>query len=103
MKEEKQMCTIRERIQHALDTSDWSEDSYDTLIALAYFMGREEAVRILSGKYSKAFELQRRRAEKCRYYKMADAVIGKKIDIAAGLVVEDSNVTQEFGDDLTAL
>ena len=53
-KEEKKM-TINERIKQAIENFDSETDNLDKIIALAYFIGREEATNEISDKVNAIF------------------------------------------------
>lgn len=93
--------TIRERVKIALDNCDCEKDDMNKLVALAYYMGREEATRQISDKYSAILEAQHQRAEACRYHKMAAAIVGDKHYIYSGDYSGD--MTAAFGNDVTEL
>lgn len=69
------MTTIRERVKMALENHDFETDNLDKLIALAYFMGQEEATRRISDRYNAHLAAQHKRAEACRYHKMAAEIV----------------------------
>ena len=96
------MKTVRNRIKEAvykLDNKD--DDTLDKLLAIAYYMGREEATKEISDKYNALLAEQRRRAEQRRYYKMAREIIGESQMIYSPDYAGEMGST--FGDDLTAL
>lgn len=96
------MKTARNRIKEAVHKSDnKDDDTLDKLLAIAYYMGREEATKEISDKYNALLAEQRRRAEQCRYYKMAREVIGESQMIYSPDYAGEIGST--FGDDLTAL
>lgn len=97
-----QARTVRNRIKEAVYSSDDKEDDkLDKLLALAYYMGREEATREVSNKYNAVLEAQRQRAEACRYHKMAAAIVGDvKFVYSPNYAGE---VTATFGNDETEL
>lgn len=68
--------TIIERVRQCVDSLDCSSDTVEKLVALAYYIGREEATREISDKYKKLIQEQRKRAENCRYKHMANNIIG---------------------------
>lgn len=45
------------------------------MVLAAYWMGREEATKSVSDEYSSVLKGIKRRADKCRYHKMANDVI----------------------------
>ena len=80
---------------------DMESDSLNKLLALAYYIGREEATRETSDKYNAVLEAQRKRAEACRYYKMAAAIIGDVKAVYSPDYAGEMSLT--FGDDVTEL
>ena len=74
--------TIIERVKSVVhsdvDLCSTGTASIEKMIAMAYWMGREEAARQVSDMYSKHIAEQRERAEKCRYRHMAEAVVGNE-------------------------
>ncbi len=94
--------TVRNRIKEAVYADkDMESDSLNKLLALAYYMGREEATRETSDKYSAVLAEQRKRAEACRYYKMAAAIIGDVKAVYSPDYAGEMSLT--FGDDATEL
>lgn len=97
-----QTRTVRNRIKEAIyNSEDKEDDTIDKLLALAYYMGREEATRETSDKYNAVLEAQRKRAEACRYYKMAAAIIGDVKAVYSPDYAGEMSLT--FGDDVTEL
>lgn len=72
--------TIIERVKSVVhsdvDLCSTGTASIEKMIAMAYWMGREEAARQVSDMYNAHLAEQRKRAEKCRYRYMAEAVVG---------------------------
>lgn len=68
--------TINERIKKAIENFSGDEDSIDKIIALAYFIGREDATKEISDKVNAVFAEQKERAKACRYSNMAMSVQG---------------------------
>lgn len=94
--------TVRDRIKEAVYADkDMESDNLNKLLALAYYMGREEATRETSDKYNAVLEAQRKRAEACRYYKMAAAIIGNFKAVYSPDYAGEMSLT--FGDDVTEL
>lgn len=85
--------TLINRVKHACDNCDMEVDSVDKLIAFAYYMGREEATRYVSDKYSAHIARQRERADACRYKHMAAAIVGP----------ERYLYTPDYGQEMTGL
>ena len=91
--------TIIERIEKAIKNYDAEKDSIDKVIAMAYFIGREQATKELSDKIAKVFEEQKKRALKSRYHNIAMNVQGNisyvySADYSQGM-------TESFGSDET--
>lgn len=95
------MKTIKTRINQALHLQLDGTDSIDKIIAIAYYMGAEAAVKQHSDKVNAVFRAQKERAEVCRYHKLAMQIQGD-VDY-----VYDSHhagdITATFGDDETDL
>lgn len=68
--------TIIEKVRQCVNALDCEKDSIEKVIALAYYIGKEEATREVSDTYKKLIQEQRERAAECRYKHMANAVIG---------------------------
>lgn len=93
--------TIIERIKKALDNLDCEEDNLDKLIALAYYIGREEATKEISDKYNAVLAEQRERADASRYHLLAHKIIGDTRYIHSGDYAQD--IKTMFGGDKTEL
>lgn len=91
--------TVIERIAECKKCTDFNADTVEKLIALAYFIGREEATREMSDKYNAIFKEQRLRANDCRYHRMAMNVIGNTNYIYSPDYAGDVKTT--FGSDET--
>ena len=83
--------TINERITNAIENFSADTDNIDKIIALAYFIGREDAAKELSDKVNAVFAEQKKRAKACRYSNMAMRVQG---DI-------DHVYSQDYSQDMT--
>lgn len=70
--------TYLERIKEIVKTADMEQDNAEKLVALAYWYGRESATRAVSDRYAEHIAQQHRRAEECRYAKMAARIVGKE-------------------------
>lgn len=81
---------------------DLETDSWEKLVYLAYYIGREEATKEVSDKYRAHLKAQTERANACRYHNMAVAILGN-----GKSYIYTSDYGQEmkkiFGDDVTAL
>lgn len=93
--------TVIERIRKAVDNLNCEEDNLDKLIALAYYIGREEATREVSDKYNAVLAEQRERADNCRYHNLAHQIIGSVRYIPTGDYAQTMKST--FGSDETEL
>lgn len=94
--------TVRTRIKEAVDNcKDMEGDNLDKLLAVAYYMGREEATREVSDKYNAHLAAQHERAEACRYYKMAAAIVGPEKFLYCPDYAGEMSAT--FGNDATEL
>ena len=93
--------TINERIKTALSEFDCEKDDINKLVALAYYIGREEAAKELADKYNALLKEQRARATACRYYRMALDVLGDVEYIYSLDYYRD--MTSTFGADKTDL
>ena len=73
------MTTILDRINQATAavTANNASD-LDKLIAWAYWIGQEHATVTVSDEYAALIQEQRQRAANCRYYRMANAIIGEQ-------------------------
>lgn len=93
--------TINERVKQCIAEMDCEKDSIEKLVALAYFIGKEEATREVSDSYKKLIQEQRKRAENCRYKHMANKIIGDQDYIYFGDY--DCGMIGCFGDDETEI
>ena len=94
--------TIIERIKNAIENhNNWSEDNIDKLIAVAYYIGREEATRQVSDAYTAHISKQKARAAKCRYKHMAAEIVGPENHLYFGDYAME--FSQSFGQDDTSL
>lgn len=94
--------TLRTRVKEAIgNCKDMEDDSLDKLLAIAYYMGREEATREVSDKYNAHLAAQHERAEACRYYKMAAAIVGPEKFLYCPDYAGEMSAT--FGNDATEL
>lgn len=91
--------TILEKIAACKACTDFEHDSIEKLIAIAYWIGREEATREISDKYNDLIRDQRRRAAECRYHKMAAEIVGDISYIYSSDYAGD--ITETFGSDQT--
>ena len=82
-------------------TWDFDTDNVAKLVIIAYYIGREEATRRVSDCYTNLIADMRKRAAKCRYYRMANKVIGPYDHLYFDDYSQD--MTETFGDDLTDL
>lgn len=92
--------TCMELLQKALG-SDLDEDSVGKLIAIAYYIGREEATKRIIDRHNEIINEQRKRAAKSRYHNFADSIIGDCPFIYSGDY--SGNVTATFGSDATSV
>jgi hypothetical protein len=90
-----------ERIMEALRSHHMKDDSIESLLATAYWMGREAEAKILGDKMSKHIASQRKRAKDCRYHKMAESVVGTEQFIYSPNY--EPLMTNEFGNDETKI
>ena len=87
--------TIIERVKSAIKASDYENDSLNKLIAMAYYMGREDATRRVSDDYTALIAEQNKRADECRYSRMAQNCWGQELYPSHGLCRRhDRNVRQ---------
>jgi len=74
--------TILERVKSIVSSDiDLSEDkpaTIEKMIYAAYYIGREESARRLSDMYNAHIEEQRKRAQACRYHRLAETIIGEE-------------------------
>lgn len=95
---------IKDRVKQAVENAQMDEEltkDIDKLIAMAYYIGQEEAARHVADKYTKLIAEQNKRADECRYHVMAHSIVG---DVK---YIYDTNyrgeMTSTFGDDETEL
>lgn len=93
--------TILQRIKAALNDFDCSRDDLNKIIALAYYIGKEEATRQVSNEYVQLIKEQRTRADNCRYKNLANKIIGEQNYIYFGDY--DQAMTGLFGSDETEI
>lgn len=93
--------TIIERVKECVKNLECEKDSTEKIIALAYYIGKEEATREVSDSYKKLIREQRKRASECRYKHMAEKVIGDQNYIYFGDY--DGAMTGLFGSDDTKI
>lgn len=92
--------TIKERIKQAINNGEaFQDDCIDKLIAMAYYIGKEEATKTICDKSQEVFASQVERAKECRYHKMAMQVQGDVKMISSYDYRQD--MTKTFGDDET--
>lgn len=93
--------TVIERVKECVKSLECEKDTTEKLIALAYYIGKEEATREVSDAYTKLIQEQRKRADKCRYKHMAEKIIGSQNYIYFGDY--DMAMTGIFGSDDTKI
>ena len=93
--------TVKEKILSIVDKFDCEVDDWYKLVAMAYYIGKEQGVKEISDKYTALLAEQRKRADKCRYNKMAHRVIGDVKYIYHSDYSGD--MTEMFGNDETKL
>lgn len=91
--------TVLEKVRQCVENLDCEKDTAEKLIALAYYIGKEEATREVSDSYKKLLKDQRSRAENCRYKHMAAKIIGDQKYIYFPDYAQD--MTGLFGSDKT--
>ena len=71
------MTNYMNYIKNIINTeTEMDKDSIEKLVKIAYYMGREEAAREVSDKYSDHIAEQKQRASECRYHNMAAEIVG---------------------------
>ena len=94
--------TILERVKgimHSdIDLSDEKPASIEKMIYMAYWIGREESARRVSDMYNQHIKEQRERAKACRYYHLAETIVGEERYLYSADYAGD--VTGAFGSDL---
>ena len=70
--------TVIERIAECKKCTDFNADTVEKLIALAYYIGREEATREISDKYNAVFKDQKVRANNYLSAKRIVAILSEK-------------------------
>ena len=93
--------TVKERIERALENREMESDSIDKIIALAYYMGREQAAKEVCDSAKAIFAGQRKRAAESRYHNFAMAIQGNIDYIYHPDYAGD--MTAEFGSDRTVI
>lgn len=95
----------KDRIKQIVNNrdTDMSEDSdtWEKLVKLAYWMGRESATKETSDKYVKLIAMQNERAKKTRFIHLARQIIGDQEYIYCPDY--DGFYTGVFGNDNTNL
>lgn len=99
--EEPAEMTIVERIKKAVKNLDCETDNIDKLVALAYYIGREDATREISDKYNAVLAEQRKRADSSRFHNLANEIIGNTRYIHSSDYSQDMKTM--FGSDKTKL
>ena len=70
------MTNYMNYIKNIINTeTEMDKDSIEKLVKIAYYMGREEAAREVSDKYSDHIAEQKQRASECRYHNMAAEIV----------------------------
>ena len=90
---------IKNRIKQAIHNFNGNADNIDTLIAIAYFMGREDAAKNICDDVHDIFAKQIERANNCRYSKMAMTIQGGKTRSYSPDYAGE--ISKTFGDDET--
>lgn len=98
--------TVKEKIMNIVfasnhDGYDMDTDDWRKLVAMAYYLGRENATKEVSDKYSELIHNQRKRASECRYKNMVNKIIGDRDYIYFSDYA--GNMTSSFGSDETNL
>lgn len=70
--------TVIEKVKQCVANLDCEKDTVEKIIALAYYIGKEEATRRVSNEYRHLIKEQRERANNCRYKHMANEIIGDR-------------------------
>lgn len=94
---------IKQKIKQIVATVTYDGEAVDTqrnkLIALAYYIGREEGVKRICDKHAAKIAAMRVKARSCRYHNMSHAVI----DAGGQDIIYDADyagdMTATFGDD----
>jgi hypothetical protein len=93
--------TVKERIEKALENREMETDSIDKIIALAYYLGREQAAKEVCNSAKQIFTEQQKRAAESRYHNFAMAIQGNINYIYHPDYAGD--MTAEFGSDRTVI
>ena len=88
--------TCADRIKYAIENADMSNTSFDKLIALAYWMGRESAAKDIIDKHNNITIDQTDRAAASRYKGSARKIIGTPFIYSSDY---NQDMTKEFGSD----
>ena len=72
--------TIAERVRSIVNSqvnlTDEVPAGIEKMIYMAYYMGREDATREISDRYTALIREQQKRAQECRYHNLAAAIVG---------------------------
>jgi ABC-type Fe3+-citrate transport system substrate-binding protein len=97
------MTTIKEMVTTAVKTADYENDNIKKIIAIAYHMGRESAVKETLDTHNTKVSKARAKAKSIRYCHMVNAVL----DAMGGDMIYhpdySGDMTSTFGDDTTTL
>lgn len=93
--------TVKERVLKALENREMEVDSIDKIIALAYYMGREQTAKEVCDSAKQILSEQQKRAMESRYHNMAMAIQGNVAYIYHPDYAGD--MTSMFGSDGTVL
>jgi len=90
---------MTERIEKATSTlENGSYKGIDGLIAVAYWIGKHDGVKEVCDKHSKILAKMRKRADDCRYHKMAHAVIGERQGATYDDIIYHPDYSSDFLD-----
>jgi len=93
--------TAKERVLKALENSEFEVDNIDKIIALAYYIGKEQGVKEVCDSAKAIFTEQQKRAAGSRYHNFAMAIQGNINYIYHPDYAGD--MTAEFGSDRTVI
>ena len=97
------MTTIKEIVIASVKSAEYESDTIKKLVSIAYYMGRESAVKETLDTHTTRVSMARAKAKSIRYCHMANAVL----DAMGGDMIYHpdyaGDMTSTFGDDTTTL
>ena len=88
-----------DRIDKAISTlEDGQYRGVDGLIAVAYWIGKHDGVVEVCNKHAEIVFEMRKRADNCRYHKMAHAIIGERQGTPYDDIIYHPDYSSDFTD-----